>query len=87
MVKDLRLAGVDRLADVLATLSTTAGNCSLAPEDGHGDTEIRQLIFKTRRGKPYRMLFTILGGVVFVRHVRGPGQDLVPPEKLNQPFE
>ena len=74
-----------RLQSVLEALSTTAATCSLAPEDGYGDTEIRQLVFKTRRGKPYRILFTIRDDVVFIRHVRGPGQDLVPLSELTGP--
>ena len=76
-----------RLQSVLEGLSTSATTCALAPEDGYGDTEIRQLIFKTRRGKPYRILFTIRDDVVFIRHVRGPGQDLVPPGELLGPNE
>jgi hypothetical protein len=59
-----------------------AANCGLAPENGYGDAEIRDLVFKTRRGKQYRILFTICGDVVFVRHVRGFGQDLVSPDDL-----
>ena len=55
----------------------------LAPRQvAYDDTEIRHPIFETRRSKPYRILFTIRDVVVLVKHVRGPGQDLVPPGEL-----
>ena len=76
---------LDRLLQVVDQLSITANKCSLAPENGYGDTEIRHLTFKTRRGKPYRLLFTIRDDVVLIRHVRGPGQDLVPPQDFGAP--
>jgi plasmid stabilization system protein ParE len=49
----------------------------LAPEDEDHPLEIRQLIFKTRHGRPYRALFTIAQDTVNVLHVRGPGQRLL----------
>jgi len=81
------VAWITRIEQVLVDLITSADSCPLAPEDGHGDTEIRNRIFKTRRGKPYRILFTIRNGTVLIRHVRGPGQDLVPPKELRGPHE
>ena len=38
---------------------------------------------KTRRGRPYRLLFTLDDCEVRVLHVRGPGQDLVSADELN----
>ncbi|QDT66586.1 type II toxin-antitoxin system RelE/ParE family toxin [Calycomorphotria hydatis] len=73
---------LNRFEEATQQLKSEAANCSLAPESGYGDTEIHQLIFKTRRGKPYRILFTIRDKLVLVRHVRGPGQDLVPFHEL-----
>jgi hypothetical protein len=35
---------------------------------------IRQTLFKTPRGRTYRMVFTILGSDVRVLAIRGPGQ-------------
>jgi hypothetical protein len=40
------------------------------------------VIFKTRRGRAYRALFLIRGDVVFVLHVRGPGQRPLEPGEL-----
>jgi plasmid stabilization system protein ParE len=73
------------LDEVWAQLAASADSCALAPESDYGGTEIRHVIFKTRRGKPYRLLFTIRDDVVLVRHVRGPGQDLVPPDDIVDP--
>ena len=61
---------LNRLGEVLEALRGKAANCPLAPEDGLDETEIRELIFKTRRGRPYRLLFSIVEEVVVVRHVR-----------------
>ena len=64
-----------RWKKIVDQLSTGADACVLAPESAHHDTEIRQIIFKTRRGLPYRALFHIGGDLVSVITIRGPGQD------------
>src|SRR5579864_2493238 len=43
----------------LARLEESADSCSLAAEDEHVDVEVREVLFKTRRGLIYRILFTI----------------------------
>jgi plasmid stabilization system protein ParE len=48
--------------------------CGLADEDELAQMEIRQILFKTRRGKPFRALFQVVGNEVRILHVRGPGQ-------------
>ena len=68
------------LSEALDWLSVNAPSCGVAPENGLFAEEIRQHMFKTRRGRPYRLIFTIEGNLVRVLHVRGPGQDLVRPE-------
>lgn len=56
-----------------------------APEsDDHKET-IRQKLFKTRYGKTYRLLYLIRGDVIFIIHVRGPGQDVMTADELNVP--
>lgn len=35
---------------------------------------VRQLIFKTKRGRRYRLLFAIDGDAVLILHTRAPGQ-------------
>lgn len=68
--------------EVLVSLAKNPLSSSIAPEnDDHAET-IRQIIFKTRRGRRYRALFVIRGETVFVTNLRGPGQDFVPAHEL-----
>jgi len=69
----------------LERLEDNADGCPLAPETDLVDDEIREISFKTRRGLPYRILFTIRGGTVFVIHVRGPGQDFMQADEIVPP--
>lgn len=66
-------------------LAVIADHCHLCPEGEQTGREIRELIFKTKRGNKYRLLFAIHGQSVFVLHVRGPGQDLLDPDDLREP--
>ncbi len=74
-----------RWGDVLVRLAEQADTLGLAPEDEDHDATIQQVIFRTRRGLPYRALFLIEGQKVFILRVRGPGQDFVPPDELLMP--
>lgn len=67
----------ERWEEVLDDLRTRPLEFGLAPESARYESEIRQVLFKTRRGRTYRALFTVVGRGVFILHVRGPGQDLV----------
>ena len=60
-------------------LEEHAASCALAPESDAFDEEIRERLFKTKRGRPYRLLFVIAGKQVRILHIRGPGQVLVRP--------
>ena len=66
----------------LKRLVQSARGQPFAPENDFAEFEIRQMTFKTNRGRMYRLLFTIVGSEIRVLHVRGPGQDLVPPDDL-----
>ena len=66
-------------------MALDADKRALAPESEHVDYEIREVLFKTRKGNPYRILFTIQGNEVLVLRVRGLGQDFVPEEQLPTP--
>jgi plasmid stabilization system protein ParE len=68
-----------------AALESTAQQHGLAPESEGVTLEVRQVLFRTRRGHDYRALYTIQGNDVFVMHIRAPGQDLVSPEQLTLP--
>ena len=69
----------------LTSLETQPTSHSLAPEDEHHAEEIRQLLFRTPRGKTYRALFTIREDQVYLLHLRGPGQDVMTAEDIQTP--
>ena len=48
---------------------------ALAPENDSFEKEIRQVQFRSRKGNPYRIIFTVIKSEVFVLTVRGLGQD------------
>ncbi len=70
----------------LARLEQSADTFPFAPENEHVDFEVREVLFKTRRGLVYRALFTIHGNEVLILHVRGPGQDFVTSNELDPQF-
>jgi plasmid stabilization system protein ParE len=47
---------------------------ALAPEAEWSDREVRQILFKTPRGRYYRALYVVVEDEVRVLRVRGPGQ-------------
>jgi plasmid stabilization system protein ParE len=46
----------------------------VAPESPRFDREIRHRMFRTRRGRVYRILFVVSDDEVRVLRIRGPGQ-------------
>ena len=54
----------------------------LAPEDEFVEPVIRQAFFKTRSGRPYRLIFNVESEDVRILRVRAPGQDNVNPDDL-----
>ena len=72
------VAWVDAFEVALQSLAESPEARGLAPEDALIDhARIRHVIFKTKKGRPYRALFTIVGNEVRVLHVRTPGQPTV----------
>jgi plasmid stabilization system protein ParE len=69
----------------LQRLAKEANNLPFAPENEFVDYEVRQTLFRTRKGRTYRGLFTIVGDEVRLLHVRGPGQNLMTEEELGRP--
>ena len=45
--------------------------------------DVRQLLFRTRRGRVYRIVFFIEQTEVFVLRVRGPGQPSLKPDEID----
>jgi len=68
-----------KLSQTLDSIAAMPESFGLAPEDEDHDDTIRQAIFKTRKGLPYRAIFLVRDSRVFVVNVRGSGQ-----EKLDQ---
>jgi plasmid stabilization system protein ParE len=48
--------------------------CAFAYESKSLDRKVRERIFRTQHGQPYRLLFEIIGRKVRVLRVRAPGQ-------------
>lgn len=71
------------LARALMGLRRNPERHGLAPEADDADVEVRQFLFKTRRGRVYRGLFVVDGGEVKVLHIRGPGQRPLRPDELS----
>ena len=61
------VATLDQLAEFPAA-------CPPAAEAREMGMDLRQELFRTRRGRTYRILFMIVGAEVRVLRVRGPGQ-------------
>lgn len=57
------------LIDAIASLDSLPTRCSLAPENAVFEHEIRHLLYG-RKGRRYRVLFTIVGDTVHVLHFR-----------------
>jgi plasmid stabilization system protein ParE len=67
--------------DACHSLKQNPERQSLAIEAEQTGRDLRQLLFKTRRGRYYRLVYVIAGEEVHVLRVRGPGQpDLTPGE-------
>lgn len=57
-----------------AALERDPDSCAAAPEAKRLHLDLRQRLFKTPRGRTYRILFVIANKQVRVLRVRGPGQ-------------
>lgn len=63
-------------------LKHNALSLAIAPESTECDVEVRQCLFKTRRGRVYRILFMVEERDVLILRVRGPGQASIEPADL-----
>jgi plasmid stabilization system protein ParE len=75
---------LDAYDRTIERLEEQADSCGLAPENEFVAPEIRQMLFKTPKGRTYRTLFTIAGADVRILAIRGPGQQLVSPQDLTE---
>lgn len=61
----------------ISYLSEFAVSSAAAPEANDPGIDLKQRMFKTRRGNSYRLLFIIRAETVHILAVRGMGQDLL----------
>lgn len=71
------MAWIEKWEQTLDRLCNRPLECGIAPESADYDIEIRHTLFKTRRGRTYRALFTVVGRGVYILNVRAPGQNLL----------
>jgi plasmid stabilization system protein ParE len=65
---------LDAYDGLLRFLAEQADSCAVAQENDDGAIPLKQALFRTRRGRTYRAVFTIVGNEVRILRVRGPGQ-------------
>lgn len=71
--------------NALSYLEENADTCPLAAENEHVEFEVREVLFKTRRGLIYRALFTLRDDTAVILHIRGPGQDFFANTEIRDP--
>lgn len=62
----------------IMSLRSLPGRCGVAPESSRFPFEVRQLLYG-RKPHVYRILFTIEGDIVYILHIRRPGQKPLEP--------
>ncbi len=67
----------------VSALSENPWLAPLAPENDYCDRQIRHVLFRTRRGRTYRALFTVVEKEVRILRVRGPGEPPVRSKELD----
>jgi plasmid stabilization system protein ParE len=73
-----------RVSEIVESLREQPLSFGLAPEHDIVGREIRDVNFKTRRGRLYRILFEVREDEVLVLHVRGPGQRLLRRDEIRE---
>jgi len=65
------------IMDVISSLEEFPARCPIALENAHFEQEIRHIYYGKKR--TYRIIFTIVGDVVSVLHIRHSAQDTLKP--------
>jgi plasmid stabilization system protein ParE len=68
------IAWLDTYEQLLRQLAEQASSCPAALEDADCHIPLKQVLFRTKRGRSYRAIFTIVSGEVRILRIRGPGQ-------------
>ncbi len=72
------------LLDAIASLDSLPSRCSLAPENAVFEYEIRHLLYG-RKGRRYRVLFTVVDETVHVLHFRHWAQRTMAASEIRRP--
>ena len=76
------LASLER---AVIQLTEFAVSSPAAPEADEIGVDLKQRMFKTRRGNSFRLLFIVRGDTVHILAVRGAGQNLVSDDNIEIP--
>ena len=68
---------LDALESAIEALEEHPDRYAGAPEDQLVSAPIQNMSFKTRKGRPYRLVYTIVEQKVRVLRLLGPGHDLL----------
>src|ERR1043165_4911375 len=71
------VAWCEQWEKLLADLGDNPLQYALAPESKEHGADICPVLFKTRRGRTYRVLFAVVGLGVYIVSVRGPSLNLL----------
>lgn len=74
-------AWLQAFEDAATKLAHHPESYAFAPEARQLGRDVRQFLFKTRRGCTYRGVYIIVGDEVLILRVRGPGQ---PPLQVDE---
>ena len=75
-------AWLDAYDQMVERLRTVADTLPAAQEGTALDVDVRQILFKTKRGRIYRAVFFVDGAEVYILRIRGPGQAPVSNDEL-----
>jgi plasmid stabilization system protein ParE len=73
---------LDAYEESLERLAEYAGSCPAASEDPECSIGLKETLFRTRHGRTYRAVFTIVGDEVRILRIRGPGQPPLQDDEL-----
>ena len=76
---------LNALENSLNQLPKTATSCVAAAEADDFGVDMRQRLFKTRRGNTYRLVLLLRDEIVHLLAVRGAGQDLLQQTDIDVP--
>lgn len=78
------LAWYEAFSAALQELAHQGDIYNYAPESERVKRPVRQKLFKTSRGRTYRILFEIEADQLYILHIRAPGQKLLSRSNLRK---